>query len=212
MVDNKSLEDFVKKKEKILTILGIFLVVLPLSFSEIRNIDQNYAGYFAMFSLSILVLLYLEIFNGEEDYSQKVNLFNFFLLALGIIFFLSIRKLFLEQTVTFIDYGVNVLFMVAGAILMTKLTDNIKAKNVELSIHALIFGVSLLIVIFYAQTFHFISRLFSFLSEDLHFYLGLFMVGFLGVFVLFGIFVSGLEKIMMQEILPLIKNKLRKYL
>ena len=46
-----TLESFVKGKEKLLTIIGIFLAVLPIAFSELKNVNIDYAGYFIMFAL-----------------------------------------------------------------------------------------------------------------------------------------------------------------
>ena len=91
------LKKFIEENEPLLVVFGIFLAVVSLSFNEIKHINEDYAGYLAIFLMIIFILISIELFREGENLDNFANTFLASVFWIGTIILLAISKIFGKQ-------------------------------------------------------------------------------------------------------------------
>lgn len=211
MVKKVSLEELIKKKESMIVVFGVFLAVLAISFSELNQLNSDYAGYLAIFSFIILAVIGLEIFNVGEDkeMTPKASIFVISLFAIGIILYQIISTSFKNQTTTTIYYVLHIVSLIIGVWLSSKLINLLNKTKKHLWLHILILIIALGILLNLKGFMGFVSGLFiNRLSPVLMEYLGTGFVTFIGIIIFYGIFVSGYEVLIKKWLWKKLKKAL----
>lgn len=205
-----SLTKFLKKNERIIIIFGIFLILIPMSFNEIKKIDENYASYLGFATIIVLGLLVLELFKENRKLSLKALIFSGGITASSIIILLALNKIYSAQFLSLIDFAFNCISAALGAYVVMKAMSKYE-KRLNLKKDFLVSLIAISIFIKFEWLTNKLSSLIAlFVQGKLADNILIFVLFIIVIVILYGIFIFGVDlikKIVRMGKNILIKNK-----
>jgi len=217
-----TLANFIKKNEKMIFVLGIFLAFLPLSFDTIKKLNQEYAGVIAIATSVVILLILIQFFRGKKnELSFEALLFLGCLTTIAVVVVLLTYAIYNDMTLLFLDGVLSIFYFCAGVFLSVKFFEKLKRKKSKFFVN-----LTMLLLFIFLVVFNVDKRLNSFLLH-INFvippfltleYQSLFFGGIYFILSIYAVFFSGLsyfgkecfyEKIILKIFLK-IKSKLKK--
>lgn len=143
-----SIHEFIKKNERLLLVLSIFLTFLPFSFDTINKINSLYAGITAIATSVVLIIILrnLVIKKGEE-LSLEASIFFLSLTVISGVICLLTYNMYNSLTLSFLDLLLSLGYFVLSVVLMAKLIKWLnKIKNLRPLINGILFLLSISLI------------------------------------------------------------------
>ncbi len=163
MVNKLSLSKYLEKKERVLIILAALYAIFPLSFTNIQQINTDYAGYFAIAAFLALLVLCFDLLD-EENLSWKASLLNYSIIAMAAIFFFILKDTFTSQVTGFLGFLLLGGLFALGMYIPIKLIGLLKDYKRNILFPILLLIIGLLTITFLENILAFLNLLFNGIS------------------------------------------------
>jgi len=188
-----NLKNFIDSNQTYITLIGVFIAVLALSFSFIHEINPAYAGYLALLTCFLSFML-ITVMVTEEDKSLSLGSLMFLgaLVGIVVLVFLVVKGLYNQEYDLMFKLSLELISFGIGAIIAIKFFNKIRLKTGRKVIRKILLVVITILIFIFIKPLAIAYAIIlgqSHLTESLFFnhYLGLLFGGFIFVAVMFEI-------------------------
>lgn len=143
-----SLDNFIKKNNRLLITYGLFLTILSFSVSDLLRINEKRGAYLSIFVMIVLIILFVNILMNVKSQILSLSSIIFFILILLITGTISIGIIesFKSEWDVFINTLFGIFLIIIGGFLAFK-TYNLLEKKKEKIYHIISFFGSIIILL-----------------------------------------------------------------